>query len=318
VIKLTDKTLTVLDTGDCPISALTEFYQLLLKAGADEIEMDWKTAQRLGDALIPERTVIALEHPVQLTPGCAKRVCHITDLMVEPRPVFEIQINDVREISQLARYAGYGKLRITGLSNLMSYDFQSVFQQLRKRLSIEPELCPIDEFGCAAAILTEWVMDGGSGVGTFAGIGGYAPLEEAVMALRLARRHKPRLDLSILPRLCELFTQLSGVAIPPHKAVIGSAVFDVESGIHVEGILKNASNYEPFSPELVGARRRIVIGKHSGIASLRCGLSALGCDVPEAKLPFLLEEVRREATRLSRALSDGEVLALAGKARDGT
>jgi homocitrate synthase NifV len=317
MIRLTDKTLTVLDTTSCPIALLTEFYELLLQIGVDYLEMDWPTAQRLGSALLPERTILRLEDPTQSTPGFLHRVCHITDLSVIPPLIHEIQINDVREISLLGRYQNYGNLRITGLSDLMLHDFTNAFQQIRKRLPIPLSFCPANDYGCAGAILTEWLMDGGNGVCTFMGVGGFAPTEEVVMALRLAKRHKPRLDISMLPRLCQLFTELSGIPVPPHKAVVGHAIFEVESGIHVDGILKNASNYEPFSPEVVGAQRRIIIGKHSGLGSLRHCLTTLGCVFPEQALPLLLETVRHEAVRLTRSLTDDEVLAFAVKVRVG-
>ncbi len=313
MIKLTDKTLTVLDTTCCPLAVLEEFYELLLQIGVDFIEMDWVTAQRLDSVLVAERTVLRLDDPAQLTPGFSRRVCHITDLPVLTPLVHEIQINDVREIRMLGRYQGYGKVRITGLSDLMLHDFQNAFHQIRTRLTIPLELCPSHNHGCAGAILTEWLMDGGFGVGTFMGVGGFAPLEEVIMALRVAKRHKPSLDLSMLPRLCALFTALSSIPVPSHKAVIGRSIFEVESGIHVDGILKNASNYEPFPPEVVGAQRRIIIGKHSGLTSLRHCLSELGYILPEEALPQLLKSVRCQAVSLSRSLTHAEVLAAAKK-----
>ena len=60
------------------------------------------------------------------------------------------------------------------------------------------------------------------------------------------------------------------------QAVIGSALFDVESGVHVDGIAKNRQCYEPFAPELVGASRHIVVGKHSGKQALKIKLDELG------------------------------------------
>jgi len=315
MIKLTDKTLTVLDTTRCATDVLAEFYELLLQIGVDYIEMNWATAKRLDWVLVAERTVVRLDSPTQSTPGISRRVCHITDLSVIAPVIHEIQVNDVREISLLGRYQGYGNLRITGLSDLMLHDFSGAFHQIRKRLTIPLELCPFNDYGCATAILTEWLISGGNGVGTFTGVGGFAPLEEVIMALRIARRHRPRLDLSILPRLSHLFTVLSGIPVLPHKAVVGHAIFEVESGIHVDGILKNASNYEPFSPDVVGAARRFVIGKHSGLVSLRHCLFNLGYELPEKALPLLLNMVRREAGRFARSLTDDEVLALAEKVR---
>lgn len=313
IIKLTDKTLTVLDTTNCPTAVLTEFCELLLCTGADYIEMDWATAQRLDSALVLDRAVVRLGNPAQSTPGFSRRVCHITDLPVVSPHIHEIQVNDVREISLLGRYQDCGNIRITGLSDLVLHDISNAFNQIRKRLNGPIELCPNDDYGCAGAILTEWLMDGGNGVGTFMGVGGFAPLEEVTMALRIAKRHRPNQDLSMFPRLCQLFTKISGIAVPPHKAVLGDAIFEVESGIHVDGILKNAAIYEPFSPDVVGAQRRIVIGKHSGLTSLRYYLSNLENDFPEDLLPQLLDMIRSEAVRLSRSLNDDEVLAVAEK-----
>jgi homocitrate synthase NifV len=310
-MKFTDKTLTVLDTSNCRTADLTEFCELLLCAGVDYIEMDWATAQRLNSVSIAEHTVVRLDNPAQGTPGFLRRVCHITDLPVIPPHIHEIQVNDVREISLLGRYQGYGKIRITGLSDLILHDITNAFQQIHKRLDGPLELCPYDDYGCAGAILTEWLMDGGNGVGTFMGVGGFAPSEEVLMALYIAKRHRCRHNLSVMPRLSQLFTKISAIPVPAHKAVAGNAIFEVESGIHVDGMLKNASTYEPFSPDVVGAQRRFVVGKHSGITSLRHCLSSLGYAFPEEALPKLLCAVRLEAARVSRSLSDEEVLAIA-------
>ena len=313
VIKLTDRTLSVLDTTQCPTFILEEFYQLLFCTGVDFIEMDLATAQRLDSVLVAERTVIRLDDPTQNTGRFARRVCHITDLPVTESLIHEIQINDVREISSLGRFQGYKNIRICGLSDIMLHDISNAFNQISKRLNRQFELCPNNDYGCAGAILTEWLMDGGNGVGTFMGVGGFAPVEEVVMALRITKRHKPRQALSELPRLCHLFTEISGIQVPPHKAVIGNSIFEVESGIHVDGILKNASTYELFPPELVGAQRRFVIGKHSGLKSLKHYLLEYSYDLSEEELSQLLDMVRVEAVRLSRALTHDEVLALAEK-----
>lgn len=314
IIKLTDKTLTVLDSISCCASILNEFCELLLCTGVNYIEMDWATAQRI-DSSLADHIVVRLDDPTQSTQGFSRRVCHITDLPVNPPLIHEIKVNDVREISLLGRYQGYGNIRITGLSDLILHDTSNAFQQIRKRLDGPLELCPINDYGCAGAILAEWLMNGGNGVGTFLGVGGFAPMEEVIMALHVTKRLRSRQALDMLPRLCQVFSEISGVPVPPHKAVVGDAIFEVESGIHVDGILKNASTYEPFSPEMVGAQRRIVIGRHSGLSSLRHCLSRLGCEYTEEALQLLLDLVRREALCLSRSLTDEEVVALAEKVK---
>jgi homocitrate synthase NifV len=224
-------------------------------------------------------------------------------------------VNDVSDQSLLECYKNSDNLRITGLEDLILHDFQREFQKLRTLVPITVELCPTNGYGSAGAVLTEWLMDGGNGAGTFMGVGGFAPLEEVIMALHVIRQYRPCLDLSMLPRMCQLFTEISGIKVPSYKPVVGHAIFEVESGIHVDGILKNPMNYEPFSPDLVGSKRRIVIGKHSGIGSLQHCLNNIGYELPEEALPLLLNEVRREAVSLRRALNDSEVLLIAEKVR---
>lgn len=303
MIRLTDMTLAVLDTTKCKTETLVEFYELLLLMGVDRVEMNLTEAQRLGSALVKERTVVRMDNPFQNMEGFSRLLCH------------EMEVNDICDLSLLERYKHHENIRITGLGDLMLYDFQSEFQMLRRLLPMSVELCPDNGYGCAGAILTEWLMGGGNGAGTFIGVGGFAPLEEVIMALHVAGQHRPGLDLSMLPRMCHLFTEISGIKVQSHKSIVGHAVFEVESGIHVDGILKNPMNYEPFSPDLVGADRRIVIGKHSGMVSLKHCLSILGFELPAEAVPLMLNEVRREAVNLRRALADSEVLLIAEKVR---
>ncbi|MPN62712.1 2-isopropylmalate synthase [bioreactor metagenome] len=115
----------------------------------------------------------------------------------------------------------------------------------------------------------------------------------------------------MLPRLTELYETLSGSSVGPHKAVLGREVFTVGSGVHVDGILKNSANYEPYPPELVGARRRIVVGRHAGRVSVLHVLRQLGYQPDEAGAEGLLPLVRRESARLRRELTEGELAELA-------
>ena len=64
--------------------------------------------------------------------------------------------------------------------------------------------------------------------------------------------------------MARLVAGLVGQSLPPFMPVVGDHAFVHESGLHVDGITRDPSTYEPYPPELVGRQRRIVLGKHSG------------------------------------------------------
>lgn len=105
---------------------------------------------------------------------------------------------------------------------------------------------------------------------TINGIGeraGNAALEEVVMTLKVRQDlgFSTGVNSKLLSSLSELVSRITGFAVPPNKAIVGSNVFAHESGIHQHGILKHRGTYEIMAPEDVGAEKmKLVIGKHSG------------------------------------------------------
>ena len=74
-----------------------------------------------------------------------------------------------------------------------------------------------------------------------------------------------------------MLSTITGFEVQPNKAIVGRNAFAHESGIHQDGILKNAATYEIMTPESVGwTRSSLVLGKHSGRAAFRDKLKALG------------------------------------------
>ena len=118
------------------------------------------------------------------------------------------------------------------------------------------------------------------------------------------------IDLTRLAGLCDLVASLSGRPIPKNKPVVGESMFEHESGIHVEGLLKDSTSFEPFGPEEVGRTRRIVIGKHSGTTAISWVLRQNDIHVDRDTLAPLAKVIGRESSRLRRALSEEEVLFL--------
>jgi homocitrate synthase NifV len=114
---------------------------------------------------------------------------------------------------------------------------------------------------------------------TVAGLGeraGNAPLEEVTVALEMLSSFRTGVDTSQLAALGQLVAAAAGRSIPPNKPILGEAVFRHESGIHCAGLEKDQLAYQPFAPERVGQQASIVLGKHSGKASLRLALREAG------------------------------------------
>jgi 2-isopropylmalate synthase len=78
-------------------------------------------------------------------------------------------------------------------------------------------------------------------------------------------------------RTSRLLSTITGFDVQPNKAIVGRNAFAHESGIHQDGMLKNAQTYEIMTPESVGwTKTNLVMGKHSGRAAFRDKLAALG------------------------------------------
>ena len=118
---------------------------------------------------------------------------------------------------------------------------------------------------------------------TINGIGeraGNASLEEVVMALRTRHDAIPtrnNIATQRILRTSRLLATITGFDVQPNKAIVGRNAFAHESGIHQDGVLKDASTYEIMTPESVGwTTNSLVLGKHSGRAAFRDKLKALG------------------------------------------
>jgi methanogen homocitrate synthase len=129
---------------------------------------------------------------------------------------------------------------------------------------------------------------------TVNGIGersGNTPLEELLLALRL-HYDLDRYDLTRLKDLSSLVESYSGVAVARNKAVVGANAFAHESGIHVAAVLEEPRTYELYSPEMVGAARHIIIGKHTGAKALKYIAERMGYSLEEKELRSLSEKVK--------------------------
>jgi isopropylmalate/homocitrate/citramalate synthase len=142
---------------------------------------------------------------------------------------------------------------------------------------------------------------------TMNGIGertGNAATEEVVMALRLLYGIDLHINCAKLCELSGLVERLSGVKLQVNKPVVGRNIFAHESGLVVDGILEMPFTGELYAPELVGQRRRIIIGKKSGKRSILFKLKELGLNATDEQVGSILSRVKEESINRKEILSD--------------
>lgn len=129
---------------------------------------------------------------------------------------------------------------------------------------------------------------------TVNGIGeraGNAALEEILVALRVQYGIE-RYDTTRLTNLSRKVEGFSGVYPAVNKAIIGKHAFSHESGIHVAAILEEPRTYELFSPEMVGSKRNLIVGKHTGTKALKGIIKDMGYALEREELCDLIDRVK--------------------------
>jgi homocitrate synthase NifV len=316
MIRLIDNTLTGFD-GKLPSKEELEiFCELLFVIGVDAVEISVQAYEKMGELKIKGNYILQVDYleDIGKYPGFYRYTCHI-DRNIE-KVIPDIQINDVREIIKLRAFDQCSEVRIIGLDDLMCESYDKIMNEMKRLLSkTKINFYPENTYHCASALAVQWLLNYGSDVTTsFAGIKNNAATEEVLLALRLAVRHKPNRDLTVLPRLTSVFEQFSGCQISNKKPVIGKNIFQVESGIHADGIIKNPANYEAYEPEWVGGKSEIIIGKHSGTKAIKLKLQEMDINMPnEIVVDLILKQVKEVCTANRNSLSEGDFVRIAGE-----
>ena len=130
---------------------------------------------------------------------------------------------------------------------------------------------------------------------------GNASLEEVVVELEALYGIRTGIRTERLTELSRLVEDLSGIPVAANKALVGYNAFSHEAGIHTHGILANTLTYEPLQPETVGARRQMILGKHTGKAAVVEKLKERGFAAPDPLLLELLQRIKTSTESRSKA-----------------
>lgn len=174
-----------------------------------------------------------------------------------------------------------------------------------------------DDLGLGTANSLSAVLAGATQVEcTINGIGeraGNASLEEIVMGIKTRKDfYNAYTDINTkrIYKISKLLSTISGMAVAPNKAIVGSNAFAHEAGIHQHGVLKERSTYEIMNVEDIGIpQNKMVLGKHSGKHAFKDRIESLGYDIDDKALEDKFIEFKALADK-KKIVTDSDIEAL--------
>ena len=207
------------------------------------------------------------------------------------------------QVARRAQDCGASRIRFADTLGVMDpFTTFDAIAQLRAAVDLEIEIHAHNDMGLATANTLAALRAGATHANTTVnGLGeraGNAALEEVVMAVRHLHHAETGVNTHALMPISHLVARASGRAVAWNKSIVGSAVFTHESGIHIDGLLKNAATYESFDPSELGRQRSTVLGKHSGSQAVRQAYANLGLVLDDdALVARVLLQIRDHAMR---------------------
>jgi homocitrate synthase NifV len=205
-------------------------------------------------------------------------------------------------VAEVAQAAGARRFRFADTVGIMEpFGVLEIIQQLRRAVDIEIEMHAHDDLGLATANTLAAAKGGATHVNTTVnGLGeraGNAPLEEVVLGLRRLYGFKIDIDMQHFSKVSQQVANASGRPLAWQKSIVGPGVFTHESGIHVDGLLKDPLNYQGIDPAEVGRRHELVLGKHSGTRTVIAVYAKMGIHLNREQASLILAQVRSFVTR---------------------
>ena len=217
------------------------------------------------------------------------------------------------EYAAAAKAEGADRLRFCDTIGIMEpLTTYKVVKELVEQTGLEVEMHTHNDFGMAVANAIAGIHGGATWVNvTLGGLGeraGNAALEQVVMALKYIEGLDIGIETERFSEIVDYTMNAAGRTVPAWKPVVGSNMFAHESGIHVDGVIKNPKTYEIFSPEEVGSVRQIVVGKHSGSRTIELKFAEYGIEITREEASAILPAIRHLNVELHRPLFDKELV----------
>lgn len=250
---------------------------------------------------------IHLDHKMHITRQDAINLCETAVDYAKDHGLFvafsaedatRTDIEFLKRIYGKAQECGADRVHIADTTGAITpQGIKYLVEELVKDIDIDIAVHLHNDFGLAVINSITGVLAGAKAVSTTVnGIGeraGNASLEELIMAMRILYGKDYGFKTKYIKELSDLVSRASGLPIPYNKPVVGNNVFRHESGIHVDAVIEEPLCYEPYLPELVGQKRQLVLGKHSGCRAVRAKLNECELDVSDEELIEIVRQVKK-------------------------
>ena len=218
----------------------------------------------------------------------------------------------LKEITTLGASFGIDRFRYCDTIGILTphATYQNI-SQLVSINSLDIEMHMHNDFGMATANSIAGFEAGAKSANTTViGLGeraGNASFEQVLMSLKHQFCENRDINASILQELVQSVSVAANKPISSSRPIVGANIFSHESGIHVNGMIKNQNSYEAFEPEGVGLSRYFPIGKHSGTSTLLYHLNASGVKPIMKRVQEILPKVREIVTDRKKVLNPQEL-----------
>ena len=232
-----------------------------------------------------------------------------------PMDATRTNLNFLKQVCKVAEQAGADRIDIPDTVGIMTpSSMYKLISEIKEVVKIPISVHCHNDFGLAVANTLAGIEAGAAQAHvTVNGIGeraGNAALEEVVLALHILYKKKTNINTSKIYATSQMVKRLTGVAIQPHKPIVGDNAFAHESGIHVKGVVIEPTSFEPFKPELVGRVRKIVAGKHAGKHGIKTILEESGLTPTEQQLAEIVRRIKELGDK-GKTVTDTDVIAIA-------
>ena len=190
-----------------------------------------------------------------------------------------------------------------------------LIEELKRSVSLPLDVHCHNDYGLAVANSIAAVEAGATQVQvTINGLGeraGNADLAETVMILHTIQGARTNIKTEYLFETSRMVEQYSGVRVSQLMPVVGENAFAHESGIHTHGVLVCTDTFEPgvMTPEMVGQKRRIVLGKHAGKHAVKQAIELAGFVTNEEQLVEVLGRIKELGDK-GKPVTDADLYAI--------
>ncbi len=251
-----------------------------LDAGVEMVHVFASTS----DVQIEDSMHSTREEVVERSVACVERVKEAgVECMFSPMDATRTELDYLGEVVEATSEAGADWINIPDTCGVATPTrMAGLVRFVRERTDARVDVHTHDDFGLATANVVAGFEAGAhqaqvsvNGIGERAGNAAY---EEVVMIAECLNGIDTGVDTTQIMELSRTVEAISGIDNPPNKPVVGANAFSHESGIHAAGVMTNADTFEPgvMTPEMVGATREFVLGKHTGTHNVRKHLEEAG------------------------------------------